>query len=112
MLDSTSALRASLFEFVGSGNAVVWRSRTNLALTAALALEASICWSCRCRSDVSVLEIQETLQEGKIDDVQEHVARSNWSPGSDVFLLVDWISRWGMEWYEFQELEEDFVKSF
>jgi hypothetical protein len=108
MLDSTSAPGANLFEFVGSGNAVVWRSRTNLALTAALALEATICWSCRCRSDVSVLEIQETLQKGKIDDV----ARSSWSPGSDVFLLVDWISRWGMEWYEFQELEEDFVKPF
>jgi hypothetical protein len=55
-----------------------------------------------------VLEIQETLQERKIDDV----ARSSWYPGSDVFLLVDWISRWGMEWYEFQELEEDFVKPF
>jgi hypothetical protein len=80
----------------------------NLALTAALALEATICWSCRCRSDVSVLEIQETLQEGKIDDV----ARSSWSPGSGVFLLVGWISRWGMEWYEFQELGEDFGKPF
>jgi hypothetical protein len=59
-----------------------------------------------------VLEIQETLREGKIDDVQEHVARSSCSPGLDVFLLVDWISRLEMEWYGFQELVEDFVKPF